>query len=432
MTSPNRWTAAEAARRIAAGEISATSLMEACLSRIAEREARVGAFQAIDPDAALAAAAGADRSRSKGMLHGVPFAAKDIIDTVDYPTGWGCTAYEDVRPVREASCVQMLKDAGAVLIGKTVTTEFACFHPGKTANPHRLDHTPGGSSSGSAAAVADAMVPLALGSQTAGSLIRPGAYCGVVAYKPTFGSFDLAGVMGLAASLDTLGGLARSVEDLMLLRQVLVPNMTPQAAPAGDWRPRIALMRGPNWNDGTMEMRDTCRRAMARLADAGAVVGELATPAGFEDLVAHQKTVMAYEASRARIFEYRVRRAQISDGFAELVEAGLATSHADYRDALVAAERGRRVHDQQFLEFDVILAPAAPGEAPKGLHATGDALFSRAWTLLHAPCISIPFGRGPAGLPMAVQLVGRRNDNSAFLEAARWIQSVLDPAEGDG
>ena len=431
MTSPNRWTAAEAARRIAAGEISATALMEACLSRIAEREARVGAFQAIDPDAALAAAAEADRSRRKGILHGVPFAAKDIIDTVDYPTGWGCAAYEGVRSVREASCVQMLKDAGAVLIGKTVTTEFACFHPGKTANPHRLDHTPGGSSSGSAAAVADGMVPLALGSQTAGSLIRPGAYCGVVAYKPTHGSFDLAGVMGLAASLDTLGGLARSVEDAMLLRQVLVPNMTPQPAPRGDWRPRIALMRGPNWNDATMEMRDTCRRAMARLADAGAVVGELATPAGFEDLVSHQKAVMAYEAARARIFEYRVKRAQISDSFAELVEAGLATSHADYRNALIAAERARRVHDQQFLEFDVILAPAASGEAPKGLHATGDPLFSRAWTLLHAPCISIPFGKGPAGLPMAVQLVGRRNDDSAFLEAARWIQSVLDPAEDD-
>lgn len=431
MNAPNWWTAARAAERIATGEITAIGLMEACLSRITEREAEVGAFQTIDPDAALAAAAEADRLPRRGILHGVPFAAKDIIDTVDYPTGWGSAVYEDMRPGRDASCIQMLRDAGAVLVGKTVTTEFACFHPGKTANPHRLDHTPGGSSSGSAAAVADGMVPLALGSQTAGSLIRPGAYCGVVAYKPTYGSFDLSGVMGLAPSLDTLGGMARSVEDLMLMRRVFIPNTAPRPAPGGSWRPRVALMRGPHWSEGTMEMRDICQRAMARLADAGAAVGELATPPGFGNLVTHQKTIMAYEAARARIFEYRMKRAQISDAFAAIIEAGLVIAHADYREALIAAERARFLHDQQFLEFDAILVPAAPGEAPQGLHATGDALFSRAWTLLHAPCISIPFGTGPAGLPMSVQLVGRRNDDAAFLEVAREVQAVLDPSGTD-
>lgn len=429
MSLPIRWTAAQAASRIAAGEITSSALMEACLQRIAEREPEVGAFQAIDPDTALAAAAEADRAPRGGILHGVPFAAKDIIDTVDYPTGWGSPAYEGIRPARDASCIQMLKDAGALLVGKTVTTEFACFHPGKTANPHRLDRSPGGSSSGSAAAVADGMVPLALGSQTAGSLIRPGAYCGVVAYKPTHGSFDLSGVMGLAPSLDTLGGLARSVDDLMLMRRVLTPNAAPRQARGDGWRPRVALMRGPNWSDGTMEMRDTCQRAMARLADAGAVVGELSTSPGSEELVMHQKTIMAYETARSRIFEYRAKRAQISDGFAGLVETGIATGHAEYREALIAAERARFVHDQQFLEFDTILVPAAHGEAPQGLHATGDPLFSRAWTLLHAPCVSIPFGMGPMGLPMAVQLVGKRNDDAAFLESARWVQSVLDPEE---
>jgi Asp-tRNA(Asn)/Glu-tRNA(Gln) amidotransferase A subunit family amidase len=423
----NRLSATQAAAGIARGDFTAAALMAACLDRIAKREPLVHAFQTIDPDVAMRAAEEADRSESKGALHGVPFAAKDIIATADLPTGWGSPVYAHHRPPRDASCVQLLKDAGAVLIGKTVTTEFAYFDPGPTANPHNLAHTPGGSSSGSAAAVADFMVPLALGSQTAGSLIRPGAYCGVYAYKPTHGSFDLDGVMSAAASLDTLGGLARSVDDFYLLRAALCPNLDlPPVDP--EWRPRVALMRGPHWAEGSMQMRHACQRAMAALGDAGAVVGELSPPAVFADLVAHQKTVMAYETARARIFEYRYHRDRVGEAFAKLVETGLDTTFADYRRALDAAARARRMHDTQFLEFDVILAPAAAGEAPKGLHATGDPLYSRAWTLLHAPAMSVPFGRGPNGLPLAVQLVGRRGADEAFLHAALWIDHRLNPS----
>lgn len=428
MTELNRLTATQAAQHIANGETTATALMEACLARIEARDGKIGAFQSIDPDKALIAARAADQCAPKGPLHGVPFAAKDLIDTVDYPTGWGSRIYADHRPPRDASCVQLMKDAGAILIGKTVTTEFAYFQPGKTANPHNLAHTPGGSSSGSAAAVADYMVPLAFGTQTAGSLIRPGAYCGVIAYKPTHATFDAAGVMAFAASLDTLGGIGRSVSDLMLLRRALCPNLTEHSGTSPhppQWRPRIALMRGPHWADGTIEMRDTCQRAMKTLANCGAVIGELATPPSFSDLVEHQKTVMAYEAARARIFEYRRHRAEISSAFADLIEVGLSTSDDSYQDARRAAAHAQRVHDSQFLEFDIILAPAAAGEAPIGLQATGDPLHSRAWTLLHAPCLSVPFGTGPKGLPMAVQLVGQRHRDTAFLEAADWIADRL-------
>lgn len=423
----NRLTAVQVAAAIARGAIKATELMASCLDRIARREPLVHAFQAIDFEAAMKAAEEADRGEPKGPLHGIPFAAKDIIDTADFPTGWGSAVYADYRPRRDASCVQLLKDAGAILIGKTVTTEFAYFDPGPTANPHDLAYTPGGSSSGSAAAVADFMVPLALGTQTAGSLIRPGAYCGVLAYKPTHGAFELDGVMGAAASLDTLGGLARSVNDLILLRRALCPNLAPETFDP-QWRPRVALMRGPHWAEGSMAMRDACQRAMTVLADAGAVVGELSAPAAFADLVAQQKVVMAYETARSRIFEYRNHRDRIGAAFATLVEIGLGTSHADYRQALDAAARARRIHDTQFLEFDVILAPAASGEAPKGLHATGDPLYSRAWTLLHAPSMSVPFGHGPNGLPLAVQLVGRRNADDLFLHTARWIDRCLNPS----
>jgi Asp-tRNA(Asn)/Glu-tRNA(Gln) amidotransferase A subunit family amidase len=406
--------------------VKAAALMASCLDRIEAREPLVHAFQSLDPGAAMAAAERADRSEKKGPLHGVPFAAKDIIDSAEFPTGWGSAIYADRRSGRDASCIQLMKDAGAILVGKTVTTEFAYFDPGPTANPRNLAHTPGGSSSGSAAAIADFMVPLALGTQTAGSLIRPGAFCGVLAFKPTHGSVDLDGVMGCAASLDTLGGFARSVDDLVLLRRALCPNLATENADP-EWRPRVALMRGPHWNEGSAAMREVCEGALARLAEAGAAVGELDTPAAFADLAARQKTVMAYEAARARIFEFRNHRNRLSEPFATLVEAGLATGHAEYLAALDAAAKARRVHDRLFEEFDVILSPAAAGEAPAGLGATGDPLYSRGWTLIQAPLLSVPAGTGPAGLPLAVQLVGRLGGDATLLDAARWIAPRLDP-----
>ena len=413
------------AARIAAGETSAEAVMRECLARIRSREAEIGAFVHLDPDAALAAARAADAVRRLGPLHGVPFAVKDIIDTADMPTAWGSSIHAGHRPRGDASCVALLRRAGAIPVGKSVTTEFAYFAPGKTANPHNPAHTPGGSSSGSAAAVADAMVPFALGSQTAGSLIRPASYCGIIGYRPSIGSFDLQGVMGLSPSLDTLGILARSLDDIALVRSVLDGSDANLRDDFDERPPRIALMRGPHWRDGSMEMRDACQRAIETLAGHGAEIGDLQHPASFDDLTDAQKTVMAFETARARIDEYTRHRDAISEQFASLVEAGLAVSRAHYEAARRTASIARRQLDRFFDEFDAILAPAAPGEAPEGLSATGDPLFSRGWTLLQVPSLSLPFGTGPRGLPTSVQLVGRYAGDTRLLAAARWVEQRL-------
>jgi amidase len=417
----NQLGMAEMARRIASGEVSAEAVMQSCLQRIAEREAEVGAFISIDEDAALRAACAADKVAAGGPLHGIPIGVKDIIDTEQFATGWGTTFYRDYRPGRNASCVELFLRAGAIVVGKTVTTEFAYFRPGKTANPHNTGHTPGGSSSGSAAAVADGMLPFAFGSQTAASLIRPAAYCGIPGYKASHRSFDLQGVMGLAPSLDTLGFLAREVEDFELARTVLCGSEPAAPADFSDNPLRVALLRGAHWSEGTVEMRDVCQRALAALAEAGAQTGEIATPQAFVDLTECQKTVMAYETARARIYEYDHYREHISDAFIDLVESGLQVTRAAYEAACHERDRAMRILHGLFLDTDVILAPAAPGEAPAGLGATGDPLYSRSWNLLQVPCISIPFGTGPLGLPLSVQLIGALNTDDRLLASARWV-----------
>lgn len=421
----NTCGAAEIARRIQAGETSAEAVVEDCIARIRQREPEIGAFVQFDEDRALASARAADRSTPAGPLHGIPFAIKDIIDTADFATGWGSPIYQHHVPPRNASCVELFLRAGAIPLGKTVTTEFAYFSPGATANPHKLDHTPGGSSSGSAAAVADHMVPLAFGSQTAASLIRPAAYCGVLGYKASHGAFDLQGVMGLSPSLDTLGFLAREVEDLILARSVLCGSSEKPQPDFDETPPRIAMMRGPHWWDGSIEMRDVCRRALDQFATQGADVGELTHPEVFNRLTEHQITVMAFEAARSRIFEYSRHRDRISRQFCDFVETGLAVTRDTYLSALAERSRAMRLLETLFLDVDVILAPAAPGEAPQGLNATGDPLFCRGWNLLQVPCLSIPAGTGPNGLPLSVQAIGRYGDDDRLLAAADWMHRQL-------
>lgn len=421
----NTCGAAEIARRIQAGETSAEAVMEDCLDRIRQREPEISAFVQLDADRALVSARAADRSAPAGLLHGVPFAIKDIIDTVDFATGWGSPIYQGHVPPRNASCVELFLRAGAIPVGKTVTTEFAYFHPGATANPHNPAHTPGGSSSGSAASVADHMVPLAFGSQTAASLIRPAAYCGVLGYKASHGSFDLQGVMGLSPSLDTLGLLAREVEDLILARSVLCGSSDQSQPDFDETPPRIAMMRGPHWWDGSIEMRDVCQRALDYFATRGADVGELTHPEVFNRLTEHQITVMAFETARSRIFEYSRYRDQISPQFCDLVESGMAVTRDAYLNALAERSRATRLLETLFLDVDVILAPAAPGEAPEGLNATGDPLFSRGWNLLQVPCLSIPAGTGPKGLPLSVQAIGGYGDDDKLLAATDWMHRQL-------
>jgi Asp-tRNA(Asn)/Glu-tRNA(Gln) amidotransferase A subunit family amidase len=422
----NQMGFAQMAREIRDGSVTAEAIMHSCLDRIEQREPEVGAFISYDPASALAAARLADQTKPKGPLHGVPFGIKDIIDTDQFPTGWGTSFYEGHQPTRNASCVEMFIRAGGIPFGKTVTTEFAYFMPGKTANPHNLGHTPGGSSSGSAAAVADCMLPFGFGSQTAASLIRPAAYCGIPGYKASHGSFDLQGVMSLSPNLDTLGFLARDIEDFELARSVLCGS-APLEFPVLEDNPlRISLFRGPHWMDGTLEMRDVCQRAMNALKTAGAQTGELACPQVFNELTEAQKTVMAYDVAHARIYEYSRYQDQISPQFHDLFESGLAISRTDFENACLTRDRAARILESMFVDTDIILTPAAPGEAPAGLDATGDPLFSRGWNLLQVPCLSIPYGKGPNGLPLSVQLIGRMGADDELLAASKWVDQQLN------
>ena len=425
MTALNRLSATKIARMIRERSTKPSVVMAAHLDRIAAREAEVGAFVHLDANRAMERARAADDQPATGPLHGVPFVIKDIIDTDDMPTGWGSDIHAGRRPARNAACVQTFLDAGAIPIGKTVTTEFAYFRPGKTANPENLSHTPGGSSSGSAAAVADCMAPVAFGSQTAASLIRPAAYCGVCAFKPTTGAFNLSGVMALAPSLDTLGVLARDPGDLMLARSVLTASSLPEPPDFSETLPRISLMRGPHWQDGTIDMRDVCRRAMHALSKVGAETGEIAHPSLFEDLTEAHKTVMCYEAARSRADVYNAHRGAISDQFKQLIDDGKSVTDARYHAALAMRDRANAMIEVIFADCDALLVPSAPGEAPEGLGATGDPLFSRMWSLLQVPCVALPIGVGQCGLPLGIQLIGRRGDDARLLAIAGWVHGVF-------
>ncbi|MGQ0662839.1 MAG: amidase [Pseudomonadota bacterium] len=426
----NELGARQAADLIASRKLTAAELTAACLKRIEARDHEVGAFAYIDHEAALAQARALDRAPSKGVLHGVPIGVKDIIDTVDMPTGWGSPIYAGRRSMWDASCVALCRAEGAVILGKTVTTEFAYFHPGKTANPHNLRHTPGGSSQGSAAAVADFMVPVAFGSQTAASVTRPAAFCGVIGYKASYGSFDLAGVMALAPSFDTLGFLIRELDDIALLRAALLrDDREPPAVGAASLR--VGLARTAQWPKADPATRTAVASAADKLARSGARVEEVKLPDEFAELVATHQTIMAFDAARTHAFDYNVHRQQVSDKFAELVEAGRAGSFKAYRAAHARAAEARRKLGAIFDAFDVLLAPSAVGEAPEGLGATGDPLFSRMWTLLHVPSVTLPVAKGPKGLPIGVQLIGRFNHDNQLIGDAKWALARLSSEASD-
>ena len=422
MQPANQLSAHAAARHIATGRLTAERLVRACLERIAERDGAVGAWEYLDPDAALAEARARDASPPTGPLHGLPVGVKDIVDTATLPTGYGSPIWTGHQSDRDAACVALVRAAGGIVLGKTVTTEFAYFTPGRTANPRELGHTPGGSSSGSAAAVADHMVPLAFGTQTAGSIIRPAAFCGVVGYKPTFGTVSCSGVLPFAESLDTVGALARTVADAALLVSVaanrpdlLVPEV---AGPA----PRVGVHQTSNWGFASAESRQAVRDAAGRLERAGAKVSEASLPGWFEELVGAQATVMAFEAARTFAPERREHEERLSPKLRALLDEGVRCSPQAYLDALRLAEAGRKALDTLFDQHDLLLTLSAPGIAPRGLETTGDPIFNRTWTLLGTPCVHLPTGAGPGGLPIGVQLVGRRGDDARFLAMAAWAE----------
>ncbi len=416
-------TATEAAARMERGEITSVQLIESCLGRIRDRESDVGAWIHLDESLALDAARAADSTARKSSLHGIPFGVKDVIDTADLPTECGSPIHAGRRPGEDAACVAKMKAAGAVMMGKTVSTEYALYHPGKSRNPLNLAHTPGGSSSGSGAAVSDRMVPIAFGNQTAGSLIRPAAFCGICAFKPTRGITDLTGILPLEPSFDTLGYMARSFDDLASFFAI-VHDETPKALADGIGRtPRIGLCRTPMWSHAEQPGVDAVEDAAEQLADLGAHVDEIRLPAAFDDLLETHTTILKTGLTRSLGEDYRNHKDRMSQALRDMIEDGLAVP-ADREEALRAhAEECRAAVNDVFGDRDAFLCPSVIGEAPEGIAATGSPVFQVMWTLLNVPIAGIPGAVGPTGLPVGVQLVGRRGDDGTVLRLGKWFHT---------
>jgi len=417
----NEISAAQAARQLEARDITSETLVAACLERIACRDEQVSAWAFVDREKALAAARALDREPRRSRLHGVPFGIKDVIDTADLPSEYNSPIYRRHQPKADAACVALLRQAGCVILGKTVTTEFANNHPSQTRNPHNPAHTPGGSSSGSAAAVADAMVPLALGTQTGGSVIRPAAYCGSWAIKPSFGSINRAGLKFLAESLDTIGVFARGAEDLALAMEVL----TGRASASASASPRIGFCRTPRWSLADSATQSSLEEAARTLSRAGARVEDFEMPAGSAELFDRHKVIMGYETARALGWEYHHHRDQLSATLRARLDEGWKVARPDYDAMREHARRCRRALADAMRDIDFLLTPSAPSEAPASLASTGDPVFNRAWTLLGVPCITVPHGRGPRGLPLGVQLVARHEADMTLVAWAGWSARAL-------
>jgi amidase len=422
MSGPERLTATEAVSRLTGGTLTAEALIRACLEQ-ARAGGEITAWAWLDPEQAIAQARTVDGSGRKGRLAGVPVGIKDIIDTADMPTGHGSPIYAGNRPFADAACVALIRAASGVIFGKTVTTEFANRHPGPTRHPHNADHTPGGSSSGSAAAVADFQVPLALGTQTGGSTIRPAAFCGVIGYKPSFGEFSRVGIKMQCHDLDTLGIICRSLDDVALLRGVLLAQH-PHRVDRGSAPPRIGFCRTPAWEHADQDTHALLEHAAGVLGSAGATVREVKpAPA---DILDHHRRIFEFEAARNYAFEYEVHREKLSPALRDgLLAPGRSLPLAAYIEAIETAEAFRRNLDDLFTEVDVLLAPSAVGEAPKGLTSTGDARFNAIWTLAWTPCLTLPAGNGRSGLPLGIQLIGQRFRDEALLDAAAWVEARL-------
>jgi amidase len=417
--------AAEAVARLRRGEISSEALVADCLARIEREEPRVGAFEHLDPAGALAQARRIDALPGKPPLAGLPVAVKDVFDTRDLPTERGSEAFRGRRPARDAEVVARLRAEGAVILGKTVTAELAFYRPGKTRNPLDPARTPGGSSSGSAAAVAARLAPAAIGTQTAGSVIRPASFCGVVGFKPTFGVVPLDGVSPFAPSLDTFGLFVRDVEAVPLL---LGAAGAPAAAPALRAPPRLALCRTEQWPLAEPSTRAAVEGAAAALARAGARVEDLDLGPEFAGLADAQRTIMAAAGARTLRGIREAHAPLLSRVLLDFLAEGDAVTRE--REALArehAARCGARL-PEIFARFDALLTPAAPGEAPVGLASTGDPAFDRIWTLLGTPCASLPIARGPAGLPVGVQVVGAPGRDGPLVAAIAWIAGAARSA----
>lgn len=439
---PHELTAVQAVAAMRAGQLTSEELVAACLARIEALEPSVKAWAFLDLDYAMQQARRADDERREGkifgLLHGVPVGIKDIIDTADMPTEYGSALYAGRRPERDATLVTRLREAGAVLLGKTVTTEFAYYTPGATTNPHDPERTPGGSSSGSAAAVAAGMAPLALGTQTNGSILRPASFCGVFGYKPTHGLISRHGILQQSRTLDQVGVFARSMEDVALLTDCLLgyderdPDMRPRVRPglaqtmrdAPPATPLFAFVKTPMWSQAE---QDTQQGFAELLEHLGAQVSEIDLTEMINDALASHRTIMEADFAVSFAREYGEGRDRMSPALREAIERGQRIAPDQYKEALECIPQLNAALEDIFCSYGTIITPAAPGEAPRGLSNTGSPVFCTPWTLCGTPTVSLPLLRGAHGMPIGVQLVGERGDDARLLRNANWlVQSVTD------
>ncbi len=414
-------TAAEAARRVHDGRLQPRDLIEAHLDRIAAYEPRIRAFEYFDPVQVRAAM----ESIRPGPLQGIPIGVKDVLDTADMPSQYGSPIWQGWQPRADAASVAWARAAGAVVLGKTVTTEFATRKPGPTMNPANPAHTPGGSSSGSAAGVGAGLFPLAFGTQTAGSVIRPAAFCGTVGYKPTYGLISRIGMKIMSDSLDTIGVIARTVADCALFAGAVSGRDLGNPDAKSDRAPRIGICRSPAWPAAAPETHALLDRVASALAASGATITHRELPAAFDALVDAQPIIMNSESARALGWELTHHPDQLSDGLRERLEWGLAQPESALASAYATFAHTQRAFPAVMEDLDILVTPSAPGEAPKGLDWTGDPAFNAIWTSLHVPCVTVPAGTGPNGLPLGIQIVGRLGDDKAVLAWARWVEAAI-------
>jgi len=424
----NALSANAAAAAMASGDSTSVALVEACLDRIESKDALVCAWAFVDAELALAQARAADAASEAGKpvgpLHGVPVGIKDIFDTADMPTECGSDLYRNRQPRQDAEAVSLLRRAGAIILGKTVTAELALSAPGATANPLDLRRTPGGSSSGSAAAVADFMVPLAVGSQTVGSVIRPASFCGIVGFKPSFGAIPTGGMHILAQALDHVGVFARDLADISSLAKALMPAQAgapdPRNASHADKPPRIGVVRAPVWSEASADARsrfDTWTEDLG-LHD-GADLGE-----PFHDAVACQRLILDASLASNLGPVYESRPEALRAATRDRVRAGLSIEPSAVKRALARVEEQGQHLRQLFQDYDALLTLAAPGEAPVGLSSTGNAVFSAIWTLMGVPALTLPLLEGENGMPIGVQVIGARGADAKLLADAARILSM--------
>lgn len=429
MNALHQLSACDAANQLAQRTLRAQDLVQACIAHIDAREPEVQAWAYLQRDAAIAHAKQLDAGAHRGLLHGLPIGVKDLLATSDMPATYGSRIYANYRPGFDAACVAVARQQGAVVLGKTVSTEFATFQPNQTRNPLRLSHTPGGSSSGSAAAVADNMVPLAIGTQTAGSLIRPASYCGIVAFKPSFGCIARAGAKLLSDTLDTVGTMARTVADAALFAAALSGrvNWLVQPLKAVLTRPlRIGLCRTYEWDQANPDTQSVFAQAAHSLQAARQFeIKDITLPLGFQSLAHAQTQVQLFEQAHNLAYEHWAHTDQLSSRLQGILKNGQAVTHLQYDAALQHITLCRSQLEGVFQEVDVLLTPSAQGEAPQGLDNTGDPIFCRIWTALHVPAIHIPVAKGQSGLPVGLQVVANVGQDALLTSAAHVMHRTV-------